>query len=313
MGDDEPTTMSNPNEWLGLLRWSLAYTDGTNPTAAKEMDAERRKWLETAMSEMIVDEAKRMKEIVEQLAEMSSSQEEHGDVPQGLFDELEDMVDSLDAAWDLIKMGSMHTVIAMLRSGKPIFRVGASQIVATVAQNNPKCQESLLKLGALAYTTHMSVHDADPTVQLKALSAVSCLVRNCQLGERDFVDNGDGLLALANGLQSDQARFVAKCVHMLSFFLTEDEGMRDVQTLSRHRKILIDSGAAGLGEPLIGHEEINVRLGSLEMLSKLGDVSEELKQKCATRLTELGEMTPEAQDQNQDEIILLKELVQQSD
>lgn len=306
---------SNPGEWLGLLKWSLAYTDGTGQSVAQEMSSDRRTWLEEAMSELIVDEAKRMKEIVEQLTELSTqagaaSEGEEDKVHVALFEELEDIVDNLDAAWDLIKMGSMDKLIEMLRSENPAFRVGASQIVSTCAQNNPKCQAALLQLGALAYTTHMSVHDQDRAVRLKALSAVSSLVRNCRDGERAFVDQGDGLLALVNGLSSTEHRFVAKCVHLLMFFLTDDASLRDADTLARHREIVKSAGVTQATAGLIGHDDVNVRLGCLGLLQKLEGVLEsEIKQAVQVRLDQLCSETEEEKADNEDEIDMLQALL----
>merc|ERR1711881_786525 len=99
------------------------------------------------------------------------------------------------------------------------------------------CQAGLSQLGALAYTTHIAVHDKDATARLKALLAVSCLTRNYGPGERAFIDQGDGLLVLLNGLSSENQRYAAKAVHLLLFFLSNDPLLRDSQTLARHFEI----------------------------------------------------------------------------
>eukprot|EP00658_Telonema_sp_P-2_P066661 TRINITY_DN5562_c0_g1_i2.p1 TRINITY_DN5562_c0_g1~~TRINITY_DN5562_c0_g1_i2.p1 ORF type:complete len:306 (-),score=95.25 TRINITY_DN5562_c0_g1_i2:299-1216(-) len=303
--------MSNPNEWLGLLRWSLSYTDGTGKSVAKEMSAERRAFLEKAMSEMMIDEAKRMKEIVAQLSEIGANPEDQAGDAAPLFEELEDIVENLDAAWDLVKMGAMAPLIDLLRNPDPRLRAGAAQIVGTCAQNNPKCQEAELELGALAYTTHMCVHDKDAHSRLKALGAVSSLVRNCQQGERDFVDNGDGLLVLVNGLAAeDQPRFVAKCIHLLVFFLTDDPDLRNTDTLERHRQILGAAGTQMMALGFVGNEDINVRLGCLELLKRLpadGGARECVEQRL--ELVQSGELG--SVEENQDEIEGLQAIISQ--
>lgn len=300
---------SNPGEWLGLLKWSLAYSDGTGQTTAKEMTSERRAWLEEAMSELVVDEAKRMKEIVEQLTVINAQAGDEAEAT-ALFEELEDIVDNLDAAWDLIKMGSMDAVIEMLRSEHAYIRIGAAQIVATCAQNNPKCQAALLQLGALAYTTHMTMHDSSAGVRLKALSAVSSLIRNCKDGERDFVEQGDGLLVLARGLASTEHRFVAKCVHLLSFLLTEDPMLREADALTKHQQILVAAHATEAAGCLIGHDDVNVRLGCLELLGKLGELGD-VRAKLESRFKELESLGAPGEDldENQDEIDALQTIL----
>merc|ERR1712164_33406 len=127
---------TDPGQWLGLLRWSLEYQDGTAATEAKEMDPETRKWLETAMSELVVDEGKRMVEIVDQLDEMRKGVVEvDSDAVEALFEELMDIVEQIDQALNLHKNGKFATVIDMLRDKNPVFRAGAAGIIATCSQN----------------------------------------------------------------------------------------------------------------------------------------------------------------------------------
>jgi len=299
--------MSQPGEWLGLLKWSLAYTDGTGETTAKEMDSEKRAWLEAAMKELVVDEAKLAKESVDELQELSL-QTELGDQSieraTELFEQVEDIAESLDTAFDLVKMGCMNQMVEMLRSKHPFFRRWAAQIVATVAQNNPQCQAGLLQLGALAYTTHICVHDHDPGARLKALLAVSCLIRNCKDGERAFVDQGDGILVLANGLKSTESRLAAKAVHLLLFLLTEDTMLRDEHTLAQHHRIFTEANGQGLVEALISNEDVNARHGALQLLGRLGALSAEAIKKLEARLDELTKEQGE-----QDEIDMIKGLI----
>jgi hsp70-interacting protein len=272
---------------------------------AREMPADRRKWLEQAMNELVVDEAKRMKDIVEQLS--AAADGSFSEEAEALFEELQDICESLDSAWDLVKMGSMDALIEMLRASDPAYRAGAAQIISTCAQNNPKVQEALLHRGALAYATHMSVHDTEPSVRLKALGAVSSMVRGFPDGERAFVDQGDGLLVLTNGLTSDQPRFIAKCVHLLVFFLQEDSSLRDDKVLERHREVLNTVGTAELADGLMTHEDINVRLGSLQLLTKFVHDDERLGRMRA-RLEALESGSKEAKEDNQDEICLLRKM-----
>merc|ERR1711977_323325 len=300
MGKQSENMAQAPGEWLGLLKWSLAYSDGTGESTAQEMAPEKREWLEAAMKELVVDEAQLSKDCVDELVELSASDELGEDKlsrVDELFEQVEDIVESLDSALNLIKMGSMAKMVELLRSPHPAFRIGAAQIIAAVAQNNPQCQAGLLQLGALAYATHISVHDTDPTARLKALLAVSCLIRNCQQGERAFVDQGDGILVLLNGLTATQPRFVAKSVHLLSFLLSEDAILRDGTTLTRHIHIFRTGGGEALVEGLIGHEDINARHGALELLQKVHlSPRPELRAKLEARTEELN------QEEDADEI-----------
>jgi len=184
-------------------------------------------------------------------------------------------------------MGKMDTLIQLLRATNPVFRIGAAQIIATCAQNNPKCQAAELQLGALAFTTHMAVHDPDPVARLKALLAVSCLARSssCAEGERAFIDQGDGMLVLANGLQNGQPRFQAKCAYLVLFFLTDDHLFRDTETQGRHTELAIAANVPQLAGALIESPDVNVRLGCLQLLTKLGaPADDKLTQHMTSRL-----------------------------
>ena len=58
----------NPSwAWLGLLKWTLAYTDGTTDTKPQEMSAEDKAFLEDVMKNGIINEGERMREILKEL------------------------------------------------------------------------------------------------------------------------------------------------------------------------------------------------------------------------------------------------------
>ena len=54
--------------WLGLLKWSLAYCDGTrSSTATTEMKKEDLEFLKKVMEEGIINEGDRMKSILQEI------------------------------------------------------------------------------------------------------------------------------------------------------------------------------------------------------------------------------------------------------
>lgn len=62
--------MSAP-QWLGLLRWTLNYTDGTEESRFNQMSAEDREWLGQVLKECVRDDAEKMNEIAIFLQERS--------------------------------------------------------------------------------------------------------------------------------------------------------------------------------------------------------------------------------------------------
>lgn len=58
---------SGPN-WLGLLKWSLKYQDGTQDSSEHAaLSDEKRQFLEKAMQEAFVDVVKKMKDGIDEL------------------------------------------------------------------------------------------------------------------------------------------------------------------------------------------------------------------------------------------------------
>lgn len=50
-----------PPQWLGLLRWSLRYNDGTKSTNTKPMSDEDKEFLENVLKTMVVDEGEQLR------------------------------------------------------------------------------------------------------------------------------------------------------------------------------------------------------------------------------------------------------------
>ena len=95
-----PTLTTAPMEaypgYLGLLKWSLAQSDGTRPSAPARMSEADRTWLKEAMEALTVDEAKRMKELLDVLRKEDT--EDNLDEKLGTFEELEYYVETIDNA-----------------------------------------------------------------------------------------------------------------------------------------------------------------------------------------------------------------------
>jgi len=173
----------NQGAWLGLLKWSLAYTDGTRPSSeTMQMSPEDKKFLEMVMKEGIIDEGERMKTILNDLTgsldrmvkeaaaaseganasnEKSKDQEEEEKTEMPELTE-DDMVDRLEELRDIVEQIDYAKAFSAL-GGVP-FLVGCASergvvpksvrssciaVLATLTQNNPHVQDIVLKSGAL--------------------------------------------------------------------------------------------------------------------------------------------------------------------
>lgn len=174
----------NPFAWLGLMKWSLSYVDGTTPSSPDDitpMSEEDRKFLEAVMADGVIDEGKRMKEILVEVTEKldsyrnneneNSEDEEKEEVVCDLLLELRDIVEQIDYARAFMSMGGLSFVLGCASQNKlaalqssaeeqpvnesdeaptsffiPIsIRQHCMGILSTMAQNNPPVQDRLLR------------------------------------------------------------------------------------------------------------------------------------------------------------------------
>jgi hsp70-interacting protein len=86
-------------DWKGLLKWSMANSDGTQP--AREISDEERRWFNEAMQSQFLDVIKRMKEIALVMSMPVPVLEAQGvtvEELEGMLEELQEHVESIDMA-----------------------------------------------------------------------------------------------------------------------------------------------------------------------------------------------------------------------
>jgi hypothetical protein len=146
-------------------------------------------------------------------------------------------VEDIDCACDLSKVGGLNALLGVLRSPHAALRAAAAEVLATVAQNNPKAQQQLLDGGVMERLLPLAREDTDDTVRLKGLLALGCgsqlasvatarahseachacfagLIRNFPAGEAAFkLGDGFGLLKVRLAAQPANAahRIVIAC------------------------------------------------------------------------------------------------------
>lgn len=160
------TSGADPWGWLGLLKWSLSYTDGTRSSGdISPMSKEDREFLEKVMSEGIIDENKRMKVILEDATKAmeyyrskTMGEKEIGDPPisdddlEDLLQELRDIVEQIDYARAFCSLQGLPFLIGCIEERKGVpekIRMMCTGILSTVCQNNPPVQKQLLEAGAI--------------------------------------------------------------------------------------------------------------------------------------------------------------------
>lgn len=248
-GGGDPGRPSRISDLPGLLR--LAVEAGSEEDAAPgpqgplPMSIERRQWLQEALSVSMSsaqDDVQLMKQALDILrAGPGGHSEAHpgpplppppepdAEAPEDLpevttrlinaLDALLDVTDNIDNAQDFCKLGGMALVVRRyLDADSAELRWRAAELVATCAQNAPHVQEAALELGALTRLLRRADADADTRVRVKALLAVSCLVREQPLGRRALAQ-GDGFSVLLRAMQDPGERPRAKAAFLLHSLL----------------------------------------------------------------------------------------------
>ncbi|TYZ68981.1 hypothetical protein PybrP1_000215 [[Pythium] brassicae (nom. inval.)] len=215
--------MADPNKWLGLMKWSMKYSDGTAPSEFKEIKKEDREFLEKVLKEGVIDETERMRQILrilrgehpsavfakddeddagddddaankQQLEE--ATPEELADYKDALLDELLTRVDQIDNAMNFVKMQGLVVLRDVVQQdARAPTRALAAEVASVVVQNNPFSQSAAVESGLVEVLCALA-GDADATCRAKALLAISCLVRHHPAAEARFLSEACGGLRL---------------------------------------------------------------------------------------------------------------------
>ncbi|XP_062993909.1 hsp70-binding protein 1 [Elgaria multicarinata webbii] len=228
--DGNQPPREHPHNLQGLLQ--MAVTAGNaEPAPMEPMSDERRQWLQEAMVEAFrgqMDEVEQMKECLRLLEASTpgaergeSSEEAHSDLDrrEGAFDILAELCENLDNAADFCKLEGMRLLAhRYLEHEEQELRWRAAHLVGTCAQNVPKVQEQALALGCMRKLLRLLDHDPSEAVRIKALFAISCLVRAQEAGLQQFL-RLDGFSVLMRAMQSNVQKLKVKSAFLLQNLL----------------------------------------------------------------------------------------------
>ncbi|KAJ1494088.1 hypothetical protein T484DRAFT_2608045 [Baffinella frigidus] len=136
--------MNNPM-YNAILKWSIAQTDTSdaNRTPPAPMDPEKKAFLDKVMADMMEDEGKTMRELIEQ---MQGPEENLLDVErkEEAMEDLLDRIDKIDNAINLHALKGLVPAIKLAATSKHGgVRSRAADIVAVAVKNNEKCAYTL--------------------------------------------------------------------------------------------------------------------------------------------------------------------------
>jgi len=267
-------TSNNPHAWLGLLKWSLSYTDGTKPSPTNDelnpLSKEDIKFLEDVMNNGIVDETTRINEILNlfipyledkiNIDDTSKKEKvEDDDTMIDLLWELRDLIGLIDYSRVFVTMGGLPFLIGCISQTKTIdteIRGVCLVLLSTLCQNNPfvQCAALELKLPVdggeeinIIYRL-MQLHALENSNQMKSriIQALSCIIRNNSKTEEEICHNATFVSLLHEGLGIDQEEISEslqkRCLFLLQALLCSDTTSYDrIQTFTNCMNYIIQS------------------------------------------------------------------------
>lgn len=280
--------MADQAKWLGLMKWSMKYSDGTTPSEFTEISEEKKKFLEKVMQEGVVDETERVRDILRILdgedprvvfakksddedAEAAAEQEEKAteeeldEYKEALLDELLTRIDQIDNAMNFVKMNGLATMIALMKENdRAATRALAAEVSSVVVQNNPFCQDAAVKIGLLEVLCELARNDKDTTCKVKALLAISCLVRHHEAAEERFLsETCNGLEVLESFLAHEtDLRLQRKSLFFLRYLVRQSTAVSALV----HKT---DSVYVASATRFIFSDDVDLCESSLEALTEL--------------------------------------------
>ncbi|GAB2235401.1 hypothetical protein Drorol1_Dr00025825 [Drosera rotundifolia] len=225
---DDSTLTLNGNDELdggfssldGILQWAIGHSDPaklketaqnvhrTSPDELKKRQAELKELMEGLR---MPSDAEMMKIAIDDLSNSSLS---FSDRVRAL-EELLILVEPIDNANDLNKLGGLVAVIKELDNVEWEIRKLSAWVLGKASQNNPVVQDQVLQLGALKKLI-MMVKSNFVEEATKALYAVSALIRNNFYGQRMFyAEAGDLMLQEILSNSSFDVRLRKKSVFLV--------------------------------------------------------------------------------------------------
>jgi len=328
--DTTPGKGNNPASWLGLLKWSLTHTDGTQPSEVSEMSIEKREWLQRVMEELTYDEVERIKGVVESLKAVVDSSEpvnedKLGEM-EGMLEDLVDTVENIDNAKSFALVGGFPPLVKAMADKEQIGLASkAIEVLSALVQNHPYCQDEAMKFDViplLCSWIEQGVGPDTPTVltkiAVKALSAVSSLVRGYKPGETYFKKKCGGIALLLRCISATlNPRMQRKALFMLrAVYLKDKPGTVLAATNGLPSKLEGQPRQPGLFEVLCkmcGSDDIDLRENAFaacdEMLGHFpnsllhfNQQSPTLQDVASRRMKEIRDMEKDKREQFEEEL-----------
>lgn len=217
-----------PTSLQGVLRYAMeareAQSDG-EPSHFEPMDEERKEFLKktlTSLTGSIIDELQNAIKVLSDVVDLRP--DDDASSYEAALEQISDYVDNMDIANDFYKIGGFAIFGPCLNSPHSSIRWRAADVIAELAQNNPFCQDRFVESGLFPILLNMIDTDPAETVRVKALYAVSCIVREHPMSLK-CMDEHDGYSILLRAMQSSVKKLQIKSAFLLSSLCYKDDAI----------------------------------------------------------------------------------------
>ncbi|KAG0452655.1 hypothetical protein HPP92_025028 [Vanilla planifolia] len=221
LGEKEGEMTGGFSSIEGMLQWAIGHSD---PEKLKEKasDVQRLSSAEMKKRQLEIQDlmaklkmpsdAELMKIAITDLNNASISLEDR----QRALNELLTLVEPVDNANDLNKLGGLVAVVQQLENSESEIRTTSAWILGKACQNTAVAQNQILELGVLERLMKM-VKSASAEEAIKALYAISALIRNNENGQELFYsENGYLMLQDIMSDNSNDVRLQKKAVLLVA-------------------------------------------------------------------------------------------------
>lgn len=183
---------------------------------------QRKKFLENAIKSMTIDVIDSLQKSINILID-SDKLKLDSDISEHLaaFEIILEHVDMIDTAIDFHKIGGFTIFPPCLNCVRTEIRTYACNVLAELCQNNPYCQQIVSGTDLMEQLLHLLDKDEEYSVQIKALYAISCNIREFDEGRARFLALR-GLRVVFRAFQRPNEKLLMKATFLLDYIITRE-------------------------------------------------------------------------------------------
>lgn len=219
-----------PTSLQGLLKFAMEATkleDAPHEPTHQPMDEARRKFLEQALSSLTVDVMEVLLKQIKILEKVDTLNETDNDSEYTTaLDTIADFVCDIDTANDYHKIGGFIIVPPCLKCKSPKVRAQVCNLLAELCQNNAYCQRVVLENGIMPTLVEIVEQDPENAVVIKALYAISCIVRQNTGACAQFIQY-KGVQIFLEALKRNDEKIVTKICFLLRALCTSQPDFKN--------------------------------------------------------------------------------------